>query len=112
MKTIQDYIAELEDTTLTLLQQIDRVNYEELLSFAEKREALVNIIISFKENLVDQDRKRLKDLFKYDTVIMARMEHFKREASEWLLNRETIKDQRMAYNAGYTPDSMFFDRKN
>lgn len=112
MMTVQEYISQLENATLSLVSRINEVDYEELLSFAEQREELVERIISLMESFADQDRNRLKDLTKYDSMILDRMEHFKSEASQWLLNRGTIKDQRSAYNSSYTPDSMFFDRKN
>lgn len=112
MMTVREYISQLEDATLSLVSRINEVDYEELLAFAEQREELVERIIPLKESFADQDRNRLKDLSKYDTMILDRMDYFKKEASQWLLNRGTIKDQRSAYNSSYTPDSMFFDRKN
>ncbi|GIP51608.1 hypothetical protein [Paenibacillus vini] len=112
MMIVREYISQLEDATLSLVSRINEVDFEELLAFAEQREELVEKILPLKESFADQDRKRLKDLSKYDSMILDRMEHFKSEASQWLLNRGTIKDQRSAYNSSYTPESMFFDRKN
>lgn len=111
MTELKDYILQLEQLTLSVVQQIQHIGYEELADFADHREELANLIIPLKESLDAQDKVQLQSLRQHDEVILSRMEHFKREASEWLLKRETIKNQTSAYNVGYSPDSMFFDRK-
>ncbi|WP_178023367.1 hypothetical protein [uncultured Paenibacillus sp.] len=111
MTTVQEYVARLEQLTEKLVQRIDQVSYEELAAYADQREALANQIVLQKNSLQDEDKQKIRSLSEFDEVILAKMEHFKNEAGDWLLRRGTIKNQRSAYNMDYTPESMFFDRK-
>ncbi|WP_059041709.1 hypothetical protein [Paenibacillus rubinfantis] len=111
MTLAKDYVLELEQLTLHVVQQIHQISYEELADFSDHREELANLILPLKDSLDDQDRNRLLNLRKYDEMILSRMAQYKEEASDWLLKRGNIKNQTSAYNVGYTPDSMFFDYK-
>lgn len=112
MNTIHREIQELESSILKIVNKIDSVQFEELVAFTDKRERLVENIMKFKDVLTQEEKEKLKGLGKFDADILKKMNLLKVEASEWLLKQGTIQEQKSAYNASYTPDSLFFDRKN
>ncbi|MBO3285301.1 hypothetical protein MKY98_23820 [Paenibacillus sp. FSL M8-0228] len=112
MIAVQEYVTQLESVTKELIERIHQVSYTELSQYAEQREKISRKIISNQQKLTEADKKRIKQLSVFDEVILSKMESFKTEASEWLTKKGTIQGQQAAYNAKYTPDSLFFDRRN
>ncbi|AIW41952.1 hypothetical protein MHB54_15735 [Paenibacillus sp. FSL M7-0802] len=112
MNTIHREIQELESSVLEIVDKIDQVQYEELVAFTDKRERLIENIMKFKNVLTQEEKEKLRELGKFDAGILKKMNRLKVEASQWLLKQGTIQEQKSAYNASYTPDSLFFDRKN
>ncbi|OBZ07894.1 hypothetical protein A8L34_25020 [Bacillus sp. FJAT-27264] len=108
---IDTSLKKLEDITATLLQKIDLVSYEELSTFADERELLVQRIIDSQEFISSEHVTRLKELKEYDQVILFKMEDFKNEASKWLSKQGAIREQKNAYGASYNVDSFFVDHK-
>ncbi|MBP1308049.1 putative hydantoinase/oxoprolinase family protein [Paenibacillus sp. 1182] len=112
MNTIHLEIQKLERSVLEIVDKIDQVQFEELVDFTDKRERLVQNIMKLKDVLTQEEKEKLKELGKFDASILMKMNRLKIEASQWLLKQGTIQEQKSAYNASYTPDSLFFDRKN
>ncbi|NUU60929.1 hypothetical protein [Paenibacillus agri] len=112
MNTVIDTsLKQLEDITAILLQRIDLVSYEELSTFADERELLVQHITDSQESISSGHVTRLKELQKYDQVILSKMEEYKNEASKWLSRQGAIREQKNAYGASYNVDSFFVDHK-
>ncbi|WP_342427306.1 hypothetical protein [Paenibacillus sp. FSL L8-0158] len=112
MSAVQEYVTQLERATIELIERIHRVSYMELSQYADQREKISLKIISNQQQLTETDKKRIQQLTVFDEAILSKMESFKVEASEWLAKKGTIQDQQAAYNAKYTPDSLFFDKRN
>ncbi|WP_136607134.1 hypothetical protein [Paenibacillus dokdonensis] len=111
MSEANPYIHQLVHLTKDIVERIDRVEYKDLASFSDKREEIVRKIETVKTHLSEENKLELKNLCQFDHAILTRMNRLKKEAGDWLLRQETIKVQRSAYQADYSPDSMFFDRK-
>ncbi|WP_438348852.1 hypothetical protein ACP8HI_25245 [Paenibacillus sp. FA6] len=111
MTTMIEQITELEELTAALVQRIEQVDYEELTAFTERREQLVHQIGISQRVLTVEDKQRLRNLGEYDETILSKMSSLKLEASEWLLKQEAVKEQKNAYGAGYSVESMFIDDK-
>jgi hypothetical protein len=104
-------IQKLYELTLLVVDRLDDITYEELADFANNRLDMVSRIELCKEQLKEEDKEIIRQLMNFDTKILAKMDAYKNEASEWLLKQGAIRDQKMAYNSSYTPDSLFFDHK-
>lgn len=111
MSTVRHDLKMLYELTLALVDNLDQVTYEDLVAFTDERYELVKKIQPFKDELHQEEKELIKQINSTDYVIMERIEFFKREASEWLLKQVAIREQRLAYNANFSPDSMFFDHK-
>ncbi|MCP3807913.1 hypothetical protein NLX78_11790 [Paenibacillus sp. Lou8.1] len=112
MIAVQEYVTQLESVTIELIERIHQVSYTELSQYSDQREKISRKIISNQQSLTEADKKRIQQLTRFDEVILSKMESFKTEASEWLAKKGTIQGQQAAYNAKYTPDSLFFDKRN
>ncbi|WP_018887601.1 hypothetical protein [Paenibacillus massiliensis] len=108
----KEYVEQLVKLTAQLVERIDYSTYEELSEFSEERERLVQHIAQCQATLTPSDKQHIVELQVHDEIILGRMSSLKSDAGEWLIKQEAIKGQKSAYNASYTPDSMFFDRKN
>ncbi len=112
MNTIHHEIEQLEQLVLNLVKKIGQIHFGELVTFTDEREKIIQLIMENQESLTKEDKNRLRKLSKFDAGILSKMDYFKLEASQWLLKRGLIQEQKSAYNASYTPESIFFDRKN
>lgn len=108
----KEYVEQLVDLTIQLVERIEHSSYEELSEFSEERERLVQQITLCQATLTPSDKQQIVELQAHDEIILGRMSSLKTEAGQWLIKQEAIKGQKSAYGASYTPDSMFFDRKN
>ena len=106
-------IAELEEMSQILMLRLDQVSYEELTSFVDQRQCLIDEIgiALMTETLTGDHKSRLNVILQSDAVIRGRMESLRDEASEWLLQRGQAKVQRRAYESGYSMDSILMDSK-
>ncbi|MMZ54369.1 hypothetical protein D1872_161910 [compost metagenome] len=112
MIAVQEYVTQLERATIELIERIHQVSYTELSQYADQREIISLKIISNQQSLTEADKKRIQQLTRFDKVILSKMESYKTEASGWFAKKGTIQGQQAAYNAKYTPDSLFFDKRN
>ncbi|WP_315793796.1 hypothetical protein [Paenibacillus sp. BIC5C1] len=112
MQSSGEYINQLFDMTIRIVDQIDDIEYEELTSFVDQRESLVGLIMSNNSKLDEFDKNKVKQLMKYDDVFLNKMLSLKNEAASWLNKQGSIRVQKNAYSSNYASDSLFFDRKN
>ncbi|HEY2492059.1 MAG TPA: hypothetical protein VGI33_03905 [Paenibacillus sp.] len=106
-------IYELEELSRALIIRLDHVTYEELSSFVDQRQYLIDdITISLKAQSLNTDQKeRINLILQSDAIIRGRMEALRDEASYWLQQRGQAEVQRRGYDAAYSPDSILMDRK-
>ncbi|WDH98280.1 hypothetical protein PUW24_04905 [Paenibacillus urinalis] len=110
---MKQLISELEILTSEFLLHIDEVSYEEVESFVEKRQRHVDsILVEVVQHRMDsEDEQRLKVLLSKDEIIVNKMIDLKKEAQDWLQQRNRIKAQRNAYENPYSADSLLLDRR-
>ncbi|WP_211749585.1 hypothetical protein [Paenibacillus sp. Marseille-Q4541] len=105
-------IDQLEHLINQMINHLHQATYEEIVDYVDRAGHLVQKIEIYKNELSSTEKLRLRALIVHDGVILSRMQALKNEAREWLLKQGSIREQRTAYSSSYTPDSMFFDRKN
>lgn len=110
---MKQLINGLEDLTSELLIRINEASYEEVENFVEGRQKFVDSILAeVVQNRMDaEDEQRLKVLLSKDEMIVNKMVELKKEAQDWLQQRNRIKAQRSAYENPYSADSLLLDRR-
>ena len=106
---IQQVLIKLVSLTDQMVDRLSEVTYEELESFTEKREALVQQLLLLQEKPTEDEKNQIVTILSYDPLIKSRMEFFKNEASDFLEKQGAIKAQQVAYQSAYIPDSLFID---
>lgn len=106
-------IAELEDWTQLVIQNLNNIDYEELNRLVNQRQELVDRL---NDALAAQipagpQKKRILTVLQQDSKIVDQMQKLKDEAADWLRQRNHAKAQRNVYEIGYTPDSILMDRR-
>lgn len=110
---MDDLILSLKQLTQAILECLPETSYEELESFVEERQSLVDSIAEEAAicRATPAQKQEINRILEQDNVILDRMNALRLEAQNWLQKRNQAKVQRSAYEAGYTPDSFLMDRK-
>ncbi|WP_342480736.1 flagellar protein FliT [Paenibacillus sp. FSL L8-0340] len=110
---MDELIAQLQLLTKDILKRLNDADYEELEVFVEERQLLIDDMTrQLSSNPARESQKvEIARIVEHDAEIMARMNALRLEAQDWLQKRNQAKQQRNAYEAGYTPDSFLMDRK-
>ncbi|NQX47201.1 flagellar protein FliT [Paenibacillus tritici] len=110
---MDNLLQELEELTRAMNYQLEDTTYEELETFVEQRQKIVEAIGEEVENcqMTPAQKDLLRRILEHDPAIMARMNAHRLEAKDWLQKRNQAKIQRNAYETAYTPDSFLMDRK-
>lgn len=109
---VESLVAELEALVWNVAEHLQQTGYEELEALSDRRERILLTLLECEAEVAEQHKQRLRKLSQYDERIVGRMQDLKQEARDWLIKRETIKEQRSAYDAHYAAGSMFIDRRN
>ncbi|WP_342437420.1 flagellar protein FliT [Paenibacillus sp. FSL L8-0436] len=106
-------IAELQQLTQNMMGRLYEAEFEDLESFVEERQKLIDDIIRQFSSIPASvaQKVEIERILHHDPEITARMNALRLEAQDWLYKRNQAKQQRNAYEAGYTPDSFLMDRK-
>ncbi|WNS42671.1 flagellar protein FliT [Paenibacillus sp. MMS20-IR301] len=110
---MDNLLQELEHLTKTIYSRLMLATPEELETFVEQRQKLVDNIGQEVEKCQPTPAQKdvIRRIMEHDQAIIARMNAHRLEAQDWLQKRGQAKIQRNAYEAGYTPDSILMDRK-
>lgn len=111
---MDEYINELGALTRNILDRLSIVSYEELESFVEDRQLLIDRILleqTQRDSVKDHHRKQIKSLMDLDPLILARMNSLRLEATDWLIQRNYAKAQRNSYENNFYHDSLLLDQK-
>ncbi|QWU15863.1 protein FliT [Paenibacillus sophorae] len=110
---MNNLIGQLDQLTKGIISILHETSYEELESFVEERQRIVDAIgdeaVSCQPT--SEQKQEIRRIMEHDSEILARMNTLRLEAQDWLQKRNQAKAQRSAYEAGYTPDSILMDRK-
>ena len=110
---MSNLLDELERLTLAMVNRLDEADYEELEAFVEKRESHMEQIAAQEEQkpFLARYSEQVRRILEHDHAIKGRMLALKLEASEALSRMDKGKKQKSAYEAAYSPDSYFFDKR-
>lgn len=108
IKSILDELKSLTEDAASRLQTMDE---EELLRLANQRQTLVDLFITMKDQVTEDDREQIAYILSFDPAIVERMEFLKQEAGKWLQRQGSIKQQRNGYQQNYAVDSWFIDHR-
>lgn len=108
-----DFIAQLQQLTQTLMNELYETDFKQIELFVEKREGLVEKLANHfsTDPASSEEKNEIEQILRNDSEIVARMNVLRLEAQEWLHKRGQAKTQRNAYEVAYTPDSFLMDRK-
>ncbi len=104
-------LNELHIKTQEFAGRIDQVTAEELLQLLELRDEVIAVLGMEGMILSKEDKDCLHDLRAYDSIILDRMNHIKTEASEAVNRIRTSNMQRKIYDADFSGESYFIDKK-
>ncbi|ULO07956.1 flagellar protein FliT [Paenibacillus sp. 19GGS1-52] len=99
--------------TQGIMDRLYEVPYEELESFVEERQDIVDSIGEKAAicQLTSMQEQEINRILEHDSAILAAMNAHRLEAQDWLQKRNQAKVQRNAYDMHYAPDSILMDRK-
>lgn len=110
---MDEQILALEKLTESILARLNEASYEELASFIEERQKLIDEINeSLKVQSPSPDQKsRLSAILQNDSLLIGKIQELQFEAADWLRQRNHAKAQRNVYEMAYTPESYLMDRR-
>lgn len=111
---MDEWIEQLENLTFGILEQLDEVDYGKLAHFANSRRKLLKQLDLEQGNRVNKEQfvDRITKILEADRQIVSRMNQLKDEASSELIRIRGARKQKGAYQMKFSPDSLFFDKKN
>lgn len=110
---MENLIANLEQLTKGIVDNLDGATYEQLEDFVQRRGEIIAKLqsIPFSQISTSPYRVQIQSLLKYDSVIIAKMEEIRQEANEGLSKISIGRQQKVGYEAVGPYDSVFFDQK-
>ncbi|ETT48891.1 flagellar protein FliT [Paenibacillus sp. FSL H7-0942] len=110
---MDNLIERLSTMTQVVIERIEETSYEELETFIEDRQHIVDAIIKESESFpLDVKQKgEVHRILAYDKTLLDRMNTLRIEAQDWLHKRNQAKMQRNVYETTYASDSMLMDRR-
>ncbi|OMF04648.1 hypothetical protein BK129_18500 [Paenibacillus amylolyticus] len=110
---MDNLIERLSTMTQEVIERIEETSYEELETFIEDRQHIVDAIIKESESFpLDVKQKgEVHRILAYDKTLLDRMNTLRIEAQDWLHKRNQAKMQRNVYETAYASDSMLMDRR-
>lgn len=110
---MDERIKRLRELTDSLMERLNDATFEELETFVEERQAVVDDLVRHLSTASATDAQKLEiaGILENDGAIQARMNALRLEAQDFLYKRGQAKTQRNAYEAGYAADSILMDRR-
>jgi hypothetical protein len=110
---MDNLISQLEQLTNEIVDNLDQISFEELEQFVEQREAIIAEMQQQPASDFSEPhyRTRIAALGQYDAIMLSVMERLKEEAQQGIAKIKNAQVRKDMYEAVYTPDSIFFDRR-
>ena len=109
-----DLLESLKKATQEIVDNINKVDYEELQSFVLFREDIVRQLQQRSSDVRERVHLQpmVRDILANDAAVLERMEQLKNEATQKLVRLQASKSQKNVYEGSSTyVQSVFFDRK-
>ncbi|MCU6792936.1 flagellar protein FliT [Paenibacillus sp. WQ 127069] len=104
---------QLENATVQMVHNLENATFESLVEFVEQRDLLVEQLR--QANYEGDERERYstvsKRILQHDAVILAKMQALQDEAALHTNKFTSSKKQKSAYEADYTFDGVYMDRR-
>ncbi|CAN7153508.1 flagellar protein FliT [Paenibacillus sp. LjRoot153] len=104
-------LQSLKRITQGIIVELDQKDYEQLGSFVEERQIIIDQLQSMNQSFNDQQKLVIKDILQHDDVIVRRMQQLKDEAKSGIDKIERARVHNNAYEQPYAQESYFFDKK-
>lgn len=113
MSALEGLIERLEQLTSETYRKLDEAGYEELAALAGQRDELVAAISRESVSLADKKRfmPRIQAVLKQDEDIKSKISWFMMDAQQGMNKINNGQKSRAAYDAPYTLDSIFFNKR-
>lgn len=110
---MDELIAQLKQITEEVTAKIDEVTFEELEQFVAERDKMITSLqaMSLQAEATAEHRQTVQSILQQDTIIMARIQALKDEASQSIHKIAQGKSQRDVYESPYSMDAIYFDKK-
>lgn len=106
-------VKRLELLTQQVVKNLSDVSFEEINAFVAEREVIMTELQtnSFTPEELDRNRDTMKRIIEQDSIILARMNELKDEAAAQMSKISTGRTQKNAYDASYSSDGIYLDKK-
>ena len=100
----------LYEKTTELVKRLEVAEYEEFTALVELREEALHEL-QRRKGLSEEEKRMLRQIGEFDTAIVARMDELKQEAAQGSRRMAQSRHQQKMYQAAYTAESFFFDKR-
>lgn len=110
---MDNWIDRLEKITYHTVNQVEAMTYEEFEQFVGNRQVIIDELetILNVRKADDQQKQRLNQILRHDSLILNKMNVLKQEAYSKIQQRNQAKVQRNAYETAYVPDAFLMDSR-
>lgn len=108
---MDELLQTLQRLTQEILVELDQMEYEQLGTFVEDRQLIINELQLMNQSFTDQQKLVIKDILQHDEAIVGRMQQLKDEAKIGIDKIERARVHNNAYEQPYAQESFFFDKK-
>lgn len=107
------FVKELDLLTQQFLNGLQTISFEEINDFVDRREGLLNQIKSSEYSSAElvYYKPDIERILHHDPIIINKMQELQSEASQALDKFKLGHTQKNAYNASYSLDGVYFDKK-
>jgi hypothetical protein len=101
----------LQRITHEIIIELDQMEYEQLASFVEDRQLIIDELQSMNQSYNDQQKLVIQGILQHDEDIVRRMQQLRDEAKSGIDKIERARVHNNAYEQPYAQESFFFDKK-
>lgn len=101
----------LQRITHEIIIELDQMEYEQLASFVEDRQLIIDELQSMNQRYTDQQKLVIQVILQHDEAIVRRMQQLRDEAKIGIDKIERARVHNNAYEQPYAQESYFFDKK-
>ncbi|WP_141336202.1 hypothetical protein [Paenibacillus sp. tmac-D7] len=113
MASLDKLIQALEQETVSFISKMDVDDTSVVEAFLSRRETLIRCILNEKLSLAEKEnyRNSIDRILQYDELVMSKFLEIKEKAQAGMNKVMSGKIQKNGYEASYTIDSVFIDKR-
>lgn len=113
-------IDHLKQLTSNIVSRLDEATYEDMMAFIDARDNIITQIqkleqtehITLSPVLLSKYKNEINSILMHDTEIKTKLSAIQNETMEKITKSSAARKQRSAYDAAYSLDGVYFDKKN